>query len=77
MHSIEASIIVALSLFVIFRFMTFTFNKEIDIEKNIKNTITIEEKHYEKNGEKDYSPDALKNVIDIINEKGSKYGRDE
>lgn len=76
MHSLETGIIVSIAAFFFFSFLSFTFMRETNISKEISKKYENERKSYEMNGEKDYNPELINNIISIIKEGSDKNDGD-
>ena len=80
MHSLETGIILGIAAFFFFSFMAFTFLRETNISKEIQNKYNVEKKMYEINGDRDYKPEMINNIANIVREESKKYagsGKDE
>ncbi len=71
MHSLETGVIISIAAFFFFSFLTFTFLRERNITSEIAGKVIKEKSHYEMNKKKDYNPEFINNIVDII-AKGDK-----
>ena len=77
MHSLETGVIVSIAAFFFFSFLTFTFLRETNISREISTKIEIEKNAYKENGEKNYNPEFINNIISIIKEEDEMYEGNE
>ena len=77
MHSLETGIIVSIAAFFFFSFLSFTFLRESNISKEISAKYELEKKSYVVGGERDYNPEILNNIINIVKEGSSSDVRDD
>ena len=78
MYSLETGVIVSIAAFFFFSFLTFTFLRERNITNEIAEKASVEKSHYEIDKKKDYYPEFINNIVDIVTE-GDKInvGSDE
>lgn len=70
MHSLETGIVISIAAFFFFSFMSFVFLRETDISKEILQKYEEEQNLYLDDGKKNYNPEYIKNILDIIREEG-------
>ena len=74
MHSLEAGIIVSISAFFFFSFLTFTFRREQNISKELIEKAKNEAALYSIENKKFYEPEKIKNILSIVKEMDENYG---
>ena len=70
MHSLETGVILSVAAFFFFSFLTFTFLRETNISKEILEKYENERNMYIADNKKNYNPEYIKNILDIIREEG-------
>ncbi|MBR1453510.1 MAG: hypothetical protein IJ593_02540 [Lachnospiraceae bacterium] len=70
MHSLETGVILSVAAFFFFSFLTFTFLRETNISKEILEKYEKERNMYIADNKKNYNPEYIKNILDIIREEG-------
>ncbi len=69
MHSLETGIVISIAAFFFFSFLTFTFLREGNISKDIKDKCSIEKSYYEKGKKMNYCPEVMIDIVDIFFEE--------
>lgn len=77
MHSLETGIIVSIAAFFFLAFMTFVFLREVNISKEIDDKIEVENNEYKKDGNKNYYPEIINNISEIIIREVNYVGESE
>ena len=70
MHSLETGVILSVAAFFFFSFLIFTFLRETNISKEILEKYEKERNMYIADNKKNYNPEYIKNILDIIREEG-------
>lgn len=70
MHSLETGVILSVAAFFFFSFLTFVFLRETNISKEILEKYEKERNMYIADNKKNYNPEYIKNILDIIREEG-------
>ena len=69
MHSLETGIVVSIAVFFFYSFLSFAFLRERNITSEIAEKVKKEQSFYTINQKKDYNPELINNIVDIIREE--------
>lgn len=76
MHSLETGIIVSIAAFFFLSFLTFTLLREVNVSKELSKKCEEEKYEYQLTSKKNYNPEFISNILDIITEGDKKNGQE-